>query len=83
MTELVVFTFDVPEINKRIELFGKGRGEEMAQVAKAPLLSQLPVDLELAKFCDEGTIESYDSDAFIAFSQALIQALPKATVETP
>ena len=67
----------VPEIDKRIELFGKSRGEEMAQVASAPFLGQLPIDPELARLCDEGTIESYNSDALTALSQAFIQALPK------
>ncbi len=67
----------VPEIDKRIELFGKGKGEEMAQAAKAPLLGQLPIDPELAKLCDEGNIERYNSDAFTNLSQALVQALLK------
>ena len=73
----------VPEIDKKIELFGKSQGQEMAQAAHAPLLGQLPIDPELARLSDEGEIERYSSDAFITFSQALIQALPKATVETP
>jgi hydrogenase maturation protease len=68
----------VPEIDKRIELFGKSRGEEMAQAAKAPFLGQLPIDPELAKLCDEGEIERYNSDAFTAMARTLIQTLPKA-----
>ncbi|MBA7564207.1 Iron-sulfur cluster carrier protein [subsurface metagenome] len=68
----------VPEIDKRIELFGKSKGEEMAKATNAPLLGQLPIDPELAKLCDEGTIERYNSDAFAALGQALVQALPKA-----
>ncbi|MBA7483226.1 Iron-sulfur cluster carrier protein [subsurface metagenome] len=68
----------VPEIDKRIELFGKSRGEEMAKATNAPLLGQLPIDPELAKLCDEGTIERYNSDAFTALSQTLVRALPKA-----
>jgi len=68
----------VPEIDKRIELFGRSRGEEMAQVASAPFLGQLPIDPELARLCDEGTIENYNSDALTALSQAFVQALPKA-----
>ena len=67
----------VSEIDKRIELFGQSRGQEMAQVAGAPLLGQLPIDPELAKRCDEGTIERYQSDAFTDFSQALSKALPE------
>jgi Mrp family chromosome partitioning ATPase len=31
----------VPEINKRIEIFGRSRGEEMSRAANAPLLGQL------------------------------------------
>ena len=65
----------VPEIDKKVELFGKSRGEEMAQAAKAPLLGQLPIDPELARLCDEGTIERYNSDAFTAMTQALTQTL--------
>jgi Mrp family chromosome partitioning ATPase len=71
----------IPEIDKRIELFGKSRGEEMARVANAPLLGQLPIDPELARLCDEGTIESYNSDAFVTLSQAFVQALPKTKGE--
>ncbi len=52
----------VPEIDKKIELFGRSRGEDMATAADAPLLAQLPIDPDLAKLCDEGNIERYDSD---------------------
>ena len=71
----------VPEIDKRIELFGKSKGELMAQVARAPFLGQLPIDPELARLCDEGTIERYNSDAFTTLSQAFIQTLPNAKIE--
>ncbi len=61
----------VPEMDKKIEIFGKSRGEEMAQAAGAPLLGQIPIDPELAKLCDEGNIERYDSVAYNAFAQKL------------
>ena len=65
----------VPEIDKRIELFGKSRGEEMAQAAQAPLLGQLPIDPELAKLCDEGNIERYDSGIINNLGESLYQAI--------
>ncbi len=68
----------VPEVNKRIELFGKSKAQKMAQAAGAPLLGQLPIDPELAKLCDEGGIESYNSDAFISMAQSLSQELSQA-----
>ena len=51
----------VKEIDKKIELFGHSRGEEMAQAAGAPLIAQIPIDPELAKLCDQGKIERYKS----------------------
>jgi Mrp family chromosome partitioning ATPase len=64
----------VPEIDKRIELFGRSRGEEMAHAASAPLLGQLPIDPELAKLCDEGNIERYDSDIMARLGEFIRQA---------
>jgi hydrogenase maturation protease len=65
----------VPEINKRIELFGKSRGEEMAHASQAPLLGQLPIDPELAKLCDEGNIERYDSEIITRLGESLSQTM--------
>lgn len=64
----------VPEIDKRIEIFGKGKGEEMSQAAGAPLLARLPIDPELARLCDEGNIERYSSDVVADLGQALAKA---------
>jgi hydrogenase maturation protease len=52
-----------PETGKKLEIFGRSRGEEMAKTSGAPLLGTLPIDPELAKLCDEGRIEQYSSDA--------------------
>ena len=66
----------VPEIDKRIEVFGKSRGQEMAQSAQAPFLGQLPIDPELSKLCDEGNIERYDTEIISSLGQSLSQAVP-------
>jgi len=65
----------IPEIDKKIELFGKSRGDEMAKAANAPLLGQLPIDPELAKLCDEGNIERYDSEIMHQLGESLSQVL--------
>ena len=67
----------IPELDKKIELFGKSRAEEMAQAAGAPLLGQLPIDPALAKLCDEGNIERYDSEVYNTFAQKLTGVLAK------
>jgi hydrogenase maturation protease len=66
----------VSEIDKRIELFGESRAEEMAHAAQAPLLGQLPIDPELAKLCDGGDIERYDGEIINQLEKSLSQAIP-------
>jgi hydrogenase maturation protease len=63
----------VPEVDKRIEIFGKSRAEEMANAAHAPLLGQLPIDPALAKLCDEGNIERYDAEIIARLGESLSQ----------
>jgi ATP-binding protein involved in chromosome partitioning len=64
----------VPEIDKKIYLFGPSRGEEMAKAAGAPLIAQIPIDPELAKLCDRGEIESYSSENIERLGQFISQA---------
>jgi Mrp family chromosome partitioning ATPase len=66
----------LPEIDKKIEVFGKSRGIEMATAAGAPLLGQLPIDPELAKLCDEGDIERYSADVVASLGEALAKSVP-------
>jgi Mrp family chromosome partitioning ATPase len=69
----------VPEIDKKIELFGPSRGEEMARATGAPLLARLPIDPELAKLCDRGEIERYHSEII----DQLGKSLSKMPLSTP
>jgi len=69
----------VPEIDKKIELFGRSRGEEMAHAVAAPLLGQLPIDPELAKLCDEGNIERYDVEMVTRLGESLSRATTAGT----
>jgi len=65
----------ISEIDKKMELFGKSRGEEMARAAHAPLLGQLPIDPQLAKLCDEGNVERYDTEVVSRLGQSLSKAI--------
>jgi hydrogenase maturation protease len=66
----------VSEIDKRIEIFGKSRGETMARAVQAPFLGQLPLDPQLSKLCDEGNIERYDNEIVSGLGQSVSQAIP-------
>lgn len=65
----------LPDTGKRIEIFGRSRGAEMAAVAGAPFWGQLPLDPELARLCDEGLIERYTSEAFDSLASAFAKAV--------
>jgi len=65
----------LPETGKKLEVFGKSRGEEMARASGAPLLGRLPIDPELARLCDEGKIERYSSEAVSALVANVVATL--------
>ena len=65
----------LPETGKRLDIFGESRAGDMAKAAEAPLLAQIPIDPELARLCDDGEIERYNSDVMNSFGDALIQAV--------
>ena len=72
----------IKELDKRIELFGKSRGEEMAASAQAPLLGKIPVDPDLAALCDDGHIERYQSDFVDQIGEALVSTISNKTSKT-
>jgi len=65
----------LPDSGKKIEIFGKSKGQEMAKASGRPLLAQIPIDPRLAQLCDEGNIERYDSDILKTFASNFLQAL--------
>jgi Mrp family chromosome partitioning ATPase len=67
--------FLLPDSGKRMELFGKSKGQEMAAAAGAPLLAELPIDPQLAQLCDEGNIERYDSEQLTALGEAFLRSM--------
>jgi Mrp family chromosome partitioning ATPase len=71
----------VPELNKKIEIFGKSRGDEMSKAAGAPLLARIPIDPKLALLCDEGHIERYDAEVLKSYWDMLASAIPGLKVK--
>ena len=50
----------------------------LIQVKLEILRTNRMIDPELAKLCDEGEIERYNSDAFTAMARTLTQTLPQS-----
>ena len=67
--------FVIPGTKKKLELFGKSRVREMSEATGAPLLAQIPIDPKLAKLCDDGKIELYNTKLVDNFSRNVMQAL--------
>ncbi|NLB72490.1 MAG: Mrp/NBP35 family ATP-binding protein [Firmicutes bacterium] len=51
-----------PKCGEILYLFGPSRGEELAKSSGVPYLGALPLDPELARLCDLGQVEEYDSE---------------------
>ena len=51
------------DIDRKIEVFGPGRGRELAEKAGVPLLAQIPIDSNLTLLCDTGRIEDCQLEA--------------------
>ncbi|MEW6034326.1 MAG: Mrp/NBP35 family ATP-binding protein [Chloroflexota bacterium] len=64
----------LPKTGKKMEVFGRSRAEEMVKAVRAPLLARIPIDPELARLCDEGNIERYDSETLDSLAEAFLQA---------
>ncbi len=65
----------IPEIHKQMEIFGPSQAKQMAESASAPLLARLPIDPVLTKLCDEGRIESYNSEEIAKLGNGIIQSI--------
>ena len=61
----------IPEIDKKIEVFGESNADKMADSSGAPLLAQIPIDTHLAKLCDDGNVEDYQSDVIEALGKSI------------
>jgi hybrid cluster-associated redox disulfide protein len=60
---------------ERQELFGPSNGAELVGITGAPLLAQLPIDPALAKLCDSGKVEEYDTPEFTLLGENFLKAI--------
>lgn len=55
---------NLPGGGEPYELFGPSQGPRLVAITGAPLLGRLPIDPEIARLCDAGSIEGYRSEPF-------------------
>ena len=73
----------LPDSGKRLDVFGKSKAEDMAKAAQAPLLAQVPIDPELAKLCDDGDLEQYNSPLIADLGKAFVEAVSERGRKEP
>ena len=54
--------YECPDCGKKINVFGESHVDEIAQQYGIPVLAKLPINSDLAKLCDNGTIELFEGD---------------------
>jgi ATP-binding protein involved in chromosome partitioning len=73
--------------NKRHEIFGSGGGQRVAEMAKAPLLAQVPLDISVRRWGDAGTPVvkaepgSATARAFVELAERLLERVNDAAPE--
>ncbi|MDZ7843966.1 MAG: Mrp/NBP35 family ATP-binding protein [Anaerolineales bacterium] len=68
--------FIAPDTGNKYLIFGPSHSQEIADLAEAPLLGQLPIDPELSRLADAGKIETYEDKACAELAQSFIKAVP-------
>jgi Mrp family chromosome partitioning ATPase len=71
-----------PQCGAEIEAFGPSRAKETTDLLGVPLLGRLPLDPELARRCDAGEIEMYETPMFEPILAPLVEEVPTFSLET-
>lgn len=73
---------DLPGTGEHFELFGPSQGQRLVAMTGAPLLGQLPIDPEIARLCDAGSIEGYRSPQYQELADNFLKITERSR-ETP
>ncbi len=67
--------FEAPDTGKRYDIWGPSGAEQVASLAKAPLLARLPLDPNLMALADSGRLDELDSPVCDELAQSLLNAM--------
>lgn len=66
-----------PDTGKRLEVFGPSKSAAVAARFGIPLLGQLPIDPQVAQFCDIGRVEDLPAEEFASIVEKIIENMPE------
>ncbi|MBO4212525.1 MAG: P-loop NTPase, partial [Clostridia bacterium] len=67
-----------PDCGREIKVFGDAHTEEIAKKFGFDLLARIPIDSNIARLADGGEIEKYESDAFDAAADKIIEKISRS-----
>jgi hybrid cluster-associated redox disulfide protein len=77
--------FEAPDTGTRYEVFGPSHADEVATLAKAPMLARLPISPALMAIADAGKLDEFDSPIVDELAAAMLAGMaakpkPKETI---
>ena len=66
-----------PDSDTRLKVFGPSKSAAVAARFRIPLLGQLPIDPQVAQFCDVGRVEDLPAKGFASIAKTFIKSVPE------
>lgn len=74
--------YEAPDTGVRYPVFGPSLAEDVAALAEAPMLAQLPIESEWLRLADSGLIEEIDDPRADALADAFLAAVASLPAKT-
>ena len=65
---------ECPDCGKKINVFGKSHLDEVAAKFNLPILARLPIDPKVAEACDNGAVETLNTDCVATVIEAVLNS---------
>lgn len=69
--------FEAPDTGKRYDIFGPSYAERVSELAGAPLLARLPINMRFVELADAGRVEEIDDPICDQLAASLIEAMER------
>jgi Mrp family chromosome partitioning ATPase len=72
-----------PDTGKQLEVFGPSKSAAIAARFRIPLLGRLPIEAQVAQFCDVGRVEDLAAEEFMSIVEKIVKSVPEARRRAP
>jgi Mrp family chromosome partitioning ATPase/NifU-like protein involved in Fe-S cluster formation len=75
--------FQCPETGKTHRIFGASHTDQIAMIAKAPIIAEVPIHPQISQYCDDGKIEMVEFDGLTKLVHRFLNIVPIDEERTP